>query len=63
MQSHFPLVRTEQDDIRAGRGCLVTVTRGTGFLPEGLNLEWLEFLVGHLTLGMEPMLGPGCYID
>ena len=50
-----PLVRREQEDVGAGRVHLVTLTRVNSLLLDSLNLEWLEFLVEHLTLGMTRM--------
>ena len=49
------LVRREEQYIRARRVHLVTLTRVNSLLLDSLNLEWLEFLVEHLTLGMTRM--------
>ena len=54
--SYVPLVCREQEDVGAGRVHLVTLTRVNSLLLDSLNLEWLEFLVEHLTLKMTRML-------
>ena len=54
--SDAPLVRREKENVGTGRVRLVTLTRVDGLLLDGLNLEWLEFWVEHLTLGMTRML-------